>query len=265
MLFINFLADIYSSRRLLLNLAKDDFKSRYMGNHLGMLWAFIQPLVTIAVLWFVFTVGFRAAASDGVPFILWLITGMIPWFFFSEALQNSTNAILSNSFLVKKVVFRVSLLPIVQVTSSSLIHLFFVGVIVLLFFIYGYTPSIYWLQVFYYFGFTVILVLGISWITSAVVVFLRDLGQLIGVIIQLGFWLTPIFWNIGMVPEKYQYLIKLNPVYYIIQGYRDSFIYHVGFWEKPLLSIYNLVIVMIFLLIGSVVFKRLRPHFADVL
>ena len=87
--FFAFLRDIYHSKTLIFQLAINDFKSRYVGSYLGIIWAFIQPLITILVLWFVFQVGFRSAPVDGFPFILWLSCGLIPWFFFSDSVNSA--------------------------------------------------------------------------------------------------------------------------------------------------------------------------------
>ncbi len=263
--FYRFLRDIYKSKRLLIDLAKNDFKTRYVNSNLGILWAFIQPTITILIFWFVFQVGFRAVPVENFPFILWLMAGMIPWFFFSESLQSSTQSILQNSFLVKKVVFRVSLLPIIQIISAFVIHIFFVLFLLFMFLYYGYMPSLYWLQIPYYIFCTIFLVLGISWLTSSVVVFFRDLGQVVAMTVQFGFWLTPIFWSINILPEKYRSIIEYNPVYYIISGYRDSLIHNVWFWDKTGLTIQFWIIAILFFFAGAIVFRKLRPHFADVL
>lgn len=263
--FYRFLRDIFKNKRLLIDLAKNDFKSRYMGNYLGILWAFVQPIITILIFWFVFQVGFKSMPVDNFPFILWLMAGIVPWFFFAESLQGGTNSILANSFLVKKVVFRVSLLPIVQIISALTIHLFFILVLLGMFLFYGYSPSLYWLQIPYYLFCTIVLVLGISWMTSSIVVFFRDLGQIVSMIVQFGFWLTPIFWSMKILPERFHDIIQYNPVYYIVEGYRDSLIYNTWFWEKPALTLQYWIIAMIFFFGGAVVFRKLRPHFADVL
>ena len=263
--FYLFLRDIYKSKRLLIDLAKNDFKSRYINNYLGILWAFIQPTVMILIFWFVFQVGFKSVPVDNFPFILWLMAGMIPWFFFAESLQTSTQSILSNSFLVKKIVFRISLLPIIQISSALIIHLFFVCFLFCMFLYYGYTPTIYWLQIPYYMFCTIFLVLGISWLTSSIVVFFRDMGNIISMIVQFGFWLTPIFWSMKILPEKYHSIIQYNPVYYIVEGYRDSLIYNTWFWQRLDLSVQFWLIALIFFFTGAIVFRKLRPHFADVL
>jgi lipopolysaccharide transport system permease protein/teichoic acid transport system permease protein len=263
--FYRFLRDIIRNRRLLIDLIKNDFKSRYLQNYLGVLWAFIQPTITILIFWFVFQVGFKSAPVQDTPFVLWLIAGMIPWFFLTEALGSATNAILDNSFLVKKIVFRVSLLPIVKITSALIIHLFFILFMLGMFLYYGYMPTLYWIEIIYYLFASIIFLLGVSWITSSVVIFFRDLSQLVSMAIQFGFWLTPIFWMLSMIPVKFQWLFKLNPAYYITQGYRDALINHIWFWEKPLETLQFWIITVIFFALGAIVFRKLRPHFADVL
>ncbi|MDY6969836.1 MAG: ABC transporter permease [Spirochaetota bacterium] len=260
-----FLKHIFDSRNAIYQLTKRDFKTKYLGSYLGLLWAFVQPTVTICVLWFVFQVGFKAMPVADLPFILWLITGMIPWFFFSESLSSATNSILEYNYLLKQVVFRLSILPIVKILAALFIHLFFLLFIVVMFVIYGYIPHIYYLQIFYYLFAAIFLLLGLSWITCSFVIFLRDVGQIIAMVLQIGFWATPIFWSINMIPEKYRFYLKLNPVYYITEGYRESFIYKIGFWEHWELTVYFWCISAFIFILGAVLFRRLRPHFADVL
>lgn len=261
----NFFVSILQNRRLLWSLIKNDIKQKYVGNLLGIFWAFIQPLATILIFWFVFQVGFKSQPVDNFPFILWLIAGMLPWFFFADALSNATNAVIANSYLVKKIVFRVSLLPIIPIFSSLLVHLFFIFFMFGMFLYYGYMPTLYWLQVFYYLFAMIVLLLGISWITSSVVVFFRDMGQIVAMLIQFGFWLTPIFWSINMIPQKYHWIINLNPLVYIIEGYRDSMIYHQWFWQKGDMTLYYWSVTAVIFLLGMKTFQRLRPHFSDVL
>jgi len=261
----DFLKAIFHNKVLLWTLTKNDLKQKYLGNFLGVAWALIQPTATIIIFWFVFQVGFKSKPVDNFPFILWLVAGMFPWFYFAEGLSSGTNSIIANSFLVKKVVFRVSLLPIVSLLSALSIHIFFIFFMFAMFMYYGYMPEIYWIQVIYYVFALSILLLGLSWITSSVVVFFKDMGQLVAIVIQFGFWLTPIFWSIKIVPEKYHWIIELNPIVYIIEGYRNSMIYHKWFWEDMSMTLYFWLVTAAIFVIGSLTFKKLRPHFADVL
>ena len=264
--FINFVSHILENNKLIITLIKNDFKKQYLGSYLGLIWAFIQPLTFIAVIWFVFEIGFRASpTSNDTPFFLWLICGMIPWFYFANALSAGTNSIISNSFLVKKVSFRVSILPLIQIGSSFMIHLVLVVLLIIAFLLYGYTPSLYWLQIIYYLLCSILLLLGLTWFTSSIRVFVKDIGNFIAVVIQIGFWATPIFWSFSKVPEQYQYLVKLNPMFYIVEGFRDTFINQIWFWEKGFDTFYFISMTSFFCIFGAIVFKKLRPHFGDVL
>ncbi len=264
--FYRFIKHIVQSRDLLFALVKNEFRKQYLGSYLGLLWAFIQPFVFMLVIWFVFTYGFRATPlADDTPFFLWLICGMIPWFFLSNALLSGTEAITNNAFLVKKVAFRVSILPLVQIGSALIIHLGLVLFLMAACLLYGMTPTLFWLQLPYYIFCSIFLVLGISWITSSLRVFVKDIGNIMAVIIQIGFWATPIFWNIDMVPKPYQWLVQLNPAYYIVEGFRNIFIKQVWFWQMPTVTLYFLAMSTLFFIVGAMVFKRLRPHFGDVL
>ncbi|WP_285396529.1 ABC transporter permease [Lysinibacillus sp. fls2-241-R2A-57] len=259
--FINLIKD----RNLILQLAKNDFKVKYLGSYLGIFWAFINPIILILIYWFVFQIGFRSMPVDNVPFVLWLVAGIVPWFFISEAIAVGTNSILDNSYLVKKVVFKVSLLPIIKLLSSLFIHIIFLVAGIVLFFVYGYNLDVYYLQIFYFLIASIILVYGITLITSSLAIFSKDVGQIVSVFIQFGFWLTPIFWSFTIVPPSIQFWFKLNPVYYLVEGYRNVFIYKRWFWEDPLLTIYFWLVTLFILCIGIFLFKKLRPHFSDVL
>ncbi|OAB42991.1 ABC transporter permease [Paenibacillus glacialis] len=257
---------IRSQLKLVLELSKNDFKNRYAGSFLGIIWAFIQPLMTIAVYWFVFEVGFRSGnRPDGTPFILWLTCGMIPWFFFSEGLLTSSNSFLEYSYLVKKINFRIGLLPIVKIVSSFFIHIFFLILLIGTLLYFGYYPDLVYIQVFYYLFCTFFLLIGLSLIMSSLVVFIKDALQVLGIFMQIGFWLIPIVWSPEIISDKFIMWFKLNPVYYLVEGYRDTFINHVWFWHRYNQTTYFWVVSIFIFLLGVYLFRKLKPHFADVL
>lgn len=258
--------ELKNNRRLILNLSKNDFKTKYAGSYLGIIWAFIQPIITILVYWFVFEYGLRAGSPiEKVPFILWLMTGLTPWFFYSDGLINATNCMQEYSYLVKKVVFKISILPIVKIISALFVHLVFIIFLFIVAFCYKFYPTFYTLQIFYYLFCLFFMILSISYATSAIILFFKDLGQIINIFLQIGIWMTPIMWNYKILSPKYQWLIKLNPMFYIVDGYRDTFIGRVWFWEKQLQTIYFWGISLAIFYISTTIFKKLKQHFADVL
>jgi len=263
-----FFRDTYRSRVLIFKLAKNDFKTRYAGSYLGIIWAFLQPVATIAVYYIVFEVlKLRGDSPVAVPFILYLICGIIPWFFFSEAWNSATSCLYEYSYLVKKVKFRVSVLPIIKILSALFVHLVFIGIIFILFAAYGYWPHIVNIQIIYYLICMICLVFSLSLFTTAISAFFKDTSPILSIVLQFGFWLTPIIWDVNTipVPEELKYLFKLNPMYYIVAGYRDTFIHHVWFWHRYVQTPYFWCFTLVVFVMGALLFRKLRPHFPDVL
>ena len=259
--------EIYKNRKLVFSLAKNDFKTKYAGSYFGTIWAFIQPIVTICVYWFVFGLALRNGSDKGVPFVLWLIAGLIPWFFFQEGLIGGTNALLEYNYLVKKVVFNIRILPVVKVFSAVFVHAFFIIIVLLIYTFMGYPPSLYAIQLLYYSFCIFMLILAMTYLTSAAVVFFRDLSQIINIGLHVGVWVTPIMWDFndlglsGILTK----ILKLNPLFYIVQGYRDSLINKVAIWQHPVLTLYFWVFTIVVFFLGTRLFKKLQVHFADVL
>ena len=268
--------EMLRERKLIWKLAKNDFKTKFAGSYLGTIWAFVQPVITVLVYWFVFEKALGSAAQTtraGIkaPFLIWLIAGLVPWFFFQDAMNGGTGALLEYNYLVKKVVFKINILPVVKIVSALFVHLFFLAVAVLICIGYGIYPNWYMLQVFYYAACMVLLTMGLVYATSAIVIFFRDMAQIVAIAIQIGVWATPIMWNIDSpdmaerIPEIVMNILKLNPMYYVVNGYRDALINQVAFWEYPGLTAYFWVFTVLMLWIGTSIFKKLRVHFADML
>ncbi len=259
------LKNIFWSKKTLLKLALNDFKSRYTGSAFGSIWAFIQPVSTILIFWFVFEIGLRSTGVENVPFILWLMSGLIPWFFFSESWNGVTNVYAEYSYLVKKVVFKIDILPIVKIISALIVHVFFIAFMLLVFAIYGFYPNFNMLGIIYYMGCMVFLVIGLGFITASVAPFFKDLMPIMGIILQMGMWATPIMWNVSMIGADLMWIFKLNPMYYIVTGYRNSMLGDVVTPVTLQDTAYFWFVSIIILFLGMTLFRKLKTHFADVL
>ncbi len=262
--------ELYNSRKLIWRLSVNDFKKRYAGSYMGVVWALVQPVVTVLMYYFVFECIFKTrsqmvAGGVEVPYVLFLTTGLVPWFFFNEALMNGTTSLLEYNYLVKKVLFKISILPLIKVIAAIFIHIFFAGVMLIVAMMYGYHPTVYTIQLLYYAFCEFILVLSICYTTCSVVVFFRDLTQILAIVLQVGQWATPILWDINMLPDKFKWIIKLNPMTYIVEGYRNSIYGDEWFFEHFYSSTYFWIVVAILFCAGSLIFKRTKTHFADVL
>lgn len=258
------LANVYTDRRLLVSLAGKDFSRRFSGTYFGVVWAILQPLLTILVYWVAFQFGFRSGTTSGVPFVVWFICGIVPWLFIQEAFSFASNSFIEYSYLIKKVKFNISILALVKIFSAMIIHVAFFIITVLIALCFRILPSFYLLQIFYYMFAEILLLYSLSLITASIMVFFRDLNQIISLLLLVGMWGTPIAWSIDSFSEKYHFIFKLNPFFYIIEGYRDAVIGRGWFWNKPVLSIYFWGVTLICFSAGCHVFSKLKPHFADV-
>ena len=262
--------ELYQNRRLIWRLSRNDFKKRYAGSYLGTIWAMVPPIVTVAMYWVVFDRIFGSGpqvtyTGGEVPYVLFLTAGLVPWFFFSDAVMGGMTSLMEYNYLVKKVVFKVSILPIIKVTAAMFVHIGFSVVLVLIAAFYGYTPTVYTLQLFYYTFCEYVFILGLSYATCAIVLFFRDLQNLVSIMMQVGMWATPILWNINTLREKYKPFIKLNPMTYIVEGYRSAVYEQQWFWEHFYSSTYFWIVTALLFVVSALIFKKLKPMFADVM
>ncbi len=262
---MQFIKELWSEKKLVWELAKNDCKARFSSSALGAVWTFLQPLINILVIWYVFEIGFKNPPVDDVPFIVWYLPAFLSWNFFSEGLSTSTTSLLEYSYLVKKVNFKVSIIPVIKIVSAALIHFGFILFIMIVNFLYGIKMNVYYLQAVYYFFSMFVLMLGLGWLFASISVFLSDFSNIISIIIQTGFWATPIFWDPRNMEPVVQKILKFNPMYYITQGYRDSFVFGVGVWERPKITLYFWIVTIVIFVAGTYMYKKLRPQFDDVL
>lgn len=262
--------ELWEQRELITRLAQNDFRKRYAGSYMGVVWALVQPVVTVLMYWIVFAriMGMKAEALGGhteVPYVLFLMGGLVPWFFLQEATMNGTTSLLEYSYLVKKVLFKISILPLIKILAATIIHGFFIVVLLVVAAFAGYPPTLYVLQLPYYFVCAFILVLALCYTTCSVVVFFRDLTQIIAIALQLLQWATPILWEVGRLSDRHKWIAQINPLTYIVEGYRDAIYGQRWFWELPGQTLYFWVVALCLFTLGTVVFKRTKPMFADVL
>ena len=266
---ISLIREILKSRAIIWDLAKADFKKRFVGSYFGIAWMFVQPVVTVLIYFLIFQMGFKSTPPvPGVPYVVWLVPGIVPWFFFAEALNLGTSVLSEYNYLVKKVVFNVSILPVIKVISCLIVHGIFVVIMITMTLAFGRLPMVSWIGIVYYSFCLSIFALAIIYITCAINVFFKDMSQIVGIALQFGMWMTPIMWDPTMFayfPAKVEKIMKLNPVYYIVVGYRDSVLRGNFFFERPGLTVYFWVVTVILLFIGLRMFNKLRPHFSDVL
>lgn len=257
---------LWKNKYILWELAKNDCKARFSSSILGAVWMILQPLVNMLVMWLVFQVGFKSSnLSDDIPFIIWYMPAFLMWNFFSESIGHATNSVVEYSYLLKKVNFQAGIIPPIKIISNGIVHLFFILFIIFINMCYGRLPNLYYLQSGYYFFCAIVLATALGWFFSSIVPFVPDMSNVVNIIIQLGFWITPIFWDPTSLGDKAQMILKLNPVYYVCMGYRDCFVYYQPVYNHFFLTIYFWAFTIIVWILGVRLYNKSKIHFVDVL
>jgi len=246
-------------------MAARTIKYRYAGTLIGIFWSFINPLMIILVYWFIFSVGFKIQPANNVPFVLVFFCGLLPWLTFNESLNSTTECIVQNPHLVKKIIFPTEILPFVNLVATWVSHGIMLLILLAVMFFQEFSFSLYNFQFLYYLLGLSVFSLGLGWIFAALNVYFRDVGQVLSVILNLWFWLTPIVWLPEMIPDKFRIFMILNPMYYVVEGYKNSFIFHVPFWHDLKTGLYFWSVSLLTLCVGGVIFRRLKREFAEVL
>ena len=252
--------------RLTLSLAKNDFRSKYASSQLGVFWAFLRPIVMAGVYIFIFSVVARATPVSGIyPYAFWLLPGLIAWFVFSEGVSSGATTLSEYSYLVKNVRFDITILPAVKVLSAFIVHTFFVGLIFVLYVVWGLPLKWQMLQIPYYYFALFCFTLSLARIMSALQPFFKDLSPALEIILMVLMWACPVMWDLSMLPEKFHILFRLNPLYHVVNGYRGSMMGLQWFWENPWGLIYFWAWTLGLDWLGKYEFRRLSVHFADLL
>jgi len=260
-----FFSDIVNFRSMIIVMALQEMRARYAGSYVGAFWAVINPLFTVAIYWMVFSVGFKVRPGGDIPFIAFFLAGFVAWLTFQEILSTSVDCVTKSSYLVKKIIFPVNILPLIHLTLGTVTHAFLL--IILICVLWVSDVEIHWaaLGAFYYFFAMMVFAMGLCWLVSALNVFFRDVSHGLTIVMASWFWLTPVVWPPEILPESYRSWLSFNPMYYIVQGYRESFLYDIPFWESSGSHLAFWVITLALLFLGAYTFRRLRPFFAEVL
>lgn len=269
-----------------------DLKGRYVGSLMGFFWAFIHPIALTVIYSLIFSVLFQvkvermgvAVALPPVPFGLWLLAGILPWTLFAETVSSASHIILSNQQLVTKTLFPSEILPLTTFLTNSINHVIGLFILAVYMVITQTGTDLYLLTLPFYYILLLLFALGLGWIVAALNVYIRDIAQLVQVVIQFWFFATPIIYPAKIVYERGAEtvllaipgtgiaitpvtLFKLNPFYYIVEGYRNALIanYTGNALPSPLYTVYAVVLCVGVFGVGGFLFKKLKWGFADIL
>ena len=263
----NIIKEHVTWRSQILKLAKADIIKTYSGAALGWAWALVKPTITIFVYWFAFSIGLRQGGEiNGHPFILWLVAGIVPWFFMSDMITQGAGAIRKYKYLVTKMKFPVSTIPTFVSLSKFAVHLILLVIAIIIFLAFGYRPDLYWLQLPFYM--LCMLMFFIFWalFSSMLSAMSKDFLNLVKSFTTAIFWLSGIMWDVNRIHTEWlQIILKFNPVTFIASGYRNVFIYRTWFWEDLQGLILFGITFVIMLILAAWSYKKLLKEIPDVL
>lgn len=254
-------------RHQILKLAKSDLRKTYSGAALGWAWAVIKPAITLFIYWFAFSVGLRSHAGiDNYPFFLWLMAGMISWFYMQEMWSMGPTIMRKYRFLITKMKFPTSTIPTFFSLSRMVVHLFLLALVMIIYIIAGYGVSVYYIQLPIYMLLMFLMFTGWGLFSSVLGAMSNDFSNLVKSFTLALFWLSGIMWPVSNIENKLgQILIQLNPVTFIVEGYRNSFVHGVWFFEQPIILAGFLVELVILWTLAIVMYKKLKKEMPDVL
>lgn len=229
------LENIWHYRQFIYSCVKREFQERYTGSILGVLWSVFQPLAMILVYTLIFSqvMMTKLQGMESMPFAysIYLCAGLLTWNLFNETLMNLVNVFFRNANLMKKVSFPRVCLPTITVLSSF--SNFIIGFMLFWFFliIIGKFPYLLIPEIILVLAVQSVFAVGLGLGLAVLNVFFRDVGQMLGVVTQFWFWFTPVVYPVGIIPEAMRWLLNLNPMYHVVKGYQDVFVYgqHIDF------------------------------------
>lgn len=251
----------------ILKLSKADLIKTYRGSALGWSWAIIKPAVTIFVYWFAFSIGLRANKPvNGYDFFLWLIVGIIPWFYMSDMITQGAESLRKYRYLVTKMKFPISTIPTFVSLSKLIVHIILIIIVIGIFALFGYMPDIYIIQVIFYMILMFIFFTIWALFSSLISAMSKDFLNLVKSFVTALFWLSGIMWNADTITIPWlRRFLMLNPITFLTNGYRNCFIDKIWFWEQPKRLGYFAIALLIMLILSLWAYKKLRKEIADVL
>lgn len=263
--FLRFLNEQFTSIQLTFRLAIFQIQSDNRNNILGLAWELLNPLIQIAMYWFVFGLGIRGNdAVEGVAFVYWMLSGIIMWFFVNSAIFEGTKSIFQRYSTVAKMNFPLTIVPAYTVMSKFYVHVAMMIILILILNISGYSISIYYIQLLYFIFITYLFAFAVSLFTSTLAVVVRDVAMIVQASLRVLFFISPILWLPDLLPVTIQKIIMLNPLYYLANGYRASLLYNEWYviteWQ---MTLYNLSVIGILFFVGSYIHYKFRDRFSD--
>lgn len=251
-------------------IAKYELLADMRDSKFGLFWNFASPAIQVLTYWLIFGLVWGKKGVNGIEYLPWMLVGYGAWWFIQPCLQSGCSAIFSKIDVITKMKFPVSVLPATVCSKEMFNHFCMMLIVFVTLLISGHFPNLYWIQLFYYMLCAFAFAEAMSLILSVLTMLWRDMRKLITSLMRMLMYFSPIIWDCTFpttIPghEILNVLIKLNPVHYIINGYRESIFYNKCFWEHPAQTLYFWGITFAIFCLGSVLMYKFKRKFIDMI
>lgn len=231
---------------------------------LGMSWSILDPLIQILSYWFAFGMGIRGGKPvNGVEYINWMLVGITPWFFLSTSIREGTNAIHKKVNVITKMKFPISILPTTAIIKALFTHVIMLSIVYIFICFNGVKPQLFNFRIFYFLFSAIAFSISLSMVTSVLNMFTRDVKKAVNASMRLLMFITPVLWTMEQLPKWAQAIMQCNPLFYIVEGYRNSFIFNNGVFLQWKTTVIFWFIVIILFSSGSYLMYKFKYKFID--
>ena len=260
--------ELFANLRIIFSVAKYESKASSQGHYLGLAWEILNPLIQVATYFLVFGIGLRQdrEVGEGIPFLPWMLLGISCWFFMNRATLEASKSISKKIKLVSKMKFPVSIIPAISIVNLLKSYVVMTSIALILLISVGIRPSIYWFQYFYYFFALITFLYFLALLNSTITILVSDFQFILRSTMRILFYFSGAIWQIqpgGAFPDFFVRILQLNPFFYIIEGFRDTFLSRSFFWERGIPTLFFWTLTILIAIISSHLHLKFRSKFID--
>lgn len=248
------------------SIAKYELVAEMRDSRFGLFWNFASPAIQVATYFLVFGLGMSRGKQEGIPYLPWVVVGFCAWWFIQPCIVQGCSAIFSKTNVITKMKFPVSILPATVCFKELFNHCCMLVIAFVVLLLSGYRPSLYWLNIIYYGICAFVLVESLAMITAVLTMLWRDIKKLITSLMRMILYLSPVLWtaHFDNLPVL-NFIMKLNPVYYVVQGYRDAIFFEKSIFAHPAMMAYFWIVVILMFSTGCFLMYKFKTKFIDMI
>lgn len=251
-------------------IAKYELLADMRDSKFGIVWNFLSPAIQVLTYWLIFGIAWNRQPVGDIEYLPWLVVGYAAWWYVQPCLTKGCKAVFSKTNVITKMKFPVSVLPATVCVKEFFNHLCMLAIAFVVIICYGYFPNLYWLCLIYYAVCCFAFLEALTLILSVLTMIWRDVSKLVTSITRMIMYFSPVIWECSFDEtvahyQVYNLIFELNPIHYIIDGYRDSVFYSTGFWEHPIYTAYFWVITLVLFVIGCCLMYKFKHKFIDLI